>query len=217
MARYDDESSRVIIGVVSDAIAARMRELSAATVYLPIRELQDGNLIIRSAGPPEAIVPALRDALQPLDSQVRLDISLVSSGLQRQLDEPRIMATLAGGLAVLALGLAVVGIYGVTTFVTGQRTREIGLRIAVGASRADVVRLLLVDSLRPVAIGLAAGAVVALLASQVFAGVLYGVGPRDPVAFAGATIVLLAAAAAAIVIPTRRAARVDPAFVLRQS
>ena len=217
MARYEEESSRVIIGVVSDTIAARMREMSSATIYLPIRNLQDGNLIIRSAGPPEAIVPALRDALQPLDSQVRLDISLVSSGLQRQLDEPRIMATLAGALAVLALGLAIVGIYGVTTFVTGQRTREIGLRIAVGASRADVVRLLLVDSLRPVAVGLAAGAVIALLASQLIAGVLYGVGPRDPVAFAGATVVLLTTAAAAIVIPTRRASRVDPVVVLRQS
>jgi predicted permease len=217
MARYEEESSRVIIGVVSDAIAARMREMSSATVYLPIRNPEDANIIVRSAGAPEAMVPALRDVLQPLDSQVRLDVTLVSTGLQRQLDEPRIMATLAGGLALLALGLAVVGIYGVTTFVTGQRTREIGLRIAVGASRADVVRLLLVDSLRPVAIGLAAGAVVALLASQVFAGVLYGVGPRDPVAFAGATVILLAAAAAAIVIPTRRAARVDPAFVLRQS
>ena len=76
------------------------------------------------------------------------------------------MATLAGALAALALALAIVGIYGVTTFVTGQRTREIGLRIAVGASRADVMRLLLWDSLRPVAIGLAAGAGVALLASQ---------------------------------------------------
>jgi predicted lysophospholipase L1 biosynthesis ABC-type transport system permease subunit len=217
MERYDDESSRVIIGVVSDAIAARMREMSAAAVYLPIRNLQDGNIIVRSAGPPEAIVPAIRDALQPLDSQVRLDVTLVSSGLQRQLDEPRILATLAGALALLALGLAVVGIYGVTTFVTGQRTREIGLRIAVGASRADVVRLLLMDSLRPVAVGLAAGAVVALLIGQVFAGILYGVGSRDPVAFAGATVILLTAAAAAIVIPTRRAASVDPASVLRQS
>jgi predicted permease len=217
MARYDDESSRVIIGVVADVISARMREMSSATVYLPIRNPQDANIIVRTAGPPEAIVPALRDALQPIDSQVRLDFTLVSTGLQRQLDEPRILATLAGGLAVLALGLAVVGIYGVTTFVTGQRTREIGLRIAVGASRADVLRLLLVDSLRPVAIGLLAGAAVALLVSQLFGGILYGVGPRDPVAFAGATVILVTAATAAIVIPTRRAARVDPAFVLRQS
>jgi ABC-type antimicrobial peptide transport system permease subunit len=127
------------------------------------------------------------------------------------------MATLAGALAALALGLAIVGIYGVTTFVTGQRTREIGLRIAVGASPGDVLRLLLKDSLRPVAIGLAAGAGVALLASRLAAVVFYGVGASDPIAFASAIAVLLVSSAAAVFIPARRAARVDPAFVLRQS
>lgn len=127
------------------------------------------------------------------------------------------MAMLAGALATLALALAVIGIYGVTTFVTGQRTREIGLRIAVGASRADVLRLLLKDGLRPVAAGLATGAVMALLASQLFAGILYGVGARDPVAFVSAIGILLVSAATAVFIPAWRAARVDPAFVLRQS
>ena len=127
------------------------------------------------------------------------------------------MATVAGALALLALVLAIVGIYGVTTFVTGQRTREIGLRIAVGASRTDVMRLLLRDSLRPVTIGLAAGTGLALLASQVFAGVLYGVGARDPLAFGSAISVLLLSASVAVFVPARRAARVDPAFVLRQS
>ena len=127
------------------------------------------------------------------------------------------MAMLASALATLALALAIVGIYGVTTFVTGQRTREIGLRIAVGATTGDVLRLLLKDSLRPVAIGLAAGAVIALLATQLMAGILYGVGARDPLAFGSAIGVLLLSAAAAVFIPARRAARVDPAFVLRQS
>ena len=122
-----------------------------------------------------------------------------------------------GALAALALGLAIVGIYSVTTFVTGQRTREMGLRIAVGATPGDVLRLLLKDSLRPVAVGLAAGAGVALVASQLIAGILYGVGARDPLAFGSAIAVLLASAAAAVFIPARRAARVDPAFVLRQS
>ena len=128
------------------------------------------------------------------------------------------MATLAGALAALALGLAIVGIYGVTTFVTGQRTREIGLRIAVGASRGDVMRLLLKDSLRPVAIGLAAGAVVALLASQLVRRRPLWRGRRAirwPSRARSA--VLLVSAAAAVFIPARRAARVDPAFVLRQS
>jgi hypothetical protein len=213
-----DESNDVIIGVVSDAITAHLRERSAAALYRPLRSVEAATIVVRTGGSsPEALVPAIRDTLLPLDPRVRLDIALVATGLQNELEEPRIMATLAGALAALALALAIIGIYGVTTFVTGQRTREIGLRIAVGASRADVMRLLVWDSLRPVTIGLAAGAGVALLASQLFAGILYGVDARDPLAFASAIAVLLVSAAAAVFIPARRAARVDPAFVLRQS
>jgi predicted permease len=212
-----DGSTDVVIGVASDAITAHLRERSAAALYRPLRSMEGGSIVVRAGGAPEALVPAIRDTLQPLDPRIRLDVRLVAAGLENELEEPRIMATLAGALATLALGLAIIGIYGVTTFVTGQRTREIGLRIAVGASRADVMRLLLWDSLRPVAIGLAAGAGIALLASQLFAGILYGVGARDPLAFVGAIGVLLVSAAAAVFVPARRAARVDPAFVLRQS
>ena len=212
-----DGSTDTVIGVASDAITARLRERSAAALYRPLHSVEAGRIVVRAGGAPEALVPAIRDTLQPLDPRVRLDITLVASGLQNEVEEPRILATLAGALATLALGLAIVGIYGVTTFVTGQRMREIGLRMAVGASRADVMHLLLWDSLRPVVIGLAAGAGVALLVSQLFAGILYGVGVRDPLAFASAIGVLLVSAAAAVFIPARRAARVDPAFVLRQS
>jgi predicted permease len=216
-----DGSTDTVIGVVSDAVTARLHARTAAALYRPLQSPGPENIapsiLLRTEGPPEAVVPALRDTMQSLDPRVRYDIILVATGLQNEVEEPRIMATLAGALAALALGLAIVGIYGVTTFVTGQRTREIGLRIAVGASRGDVLRLLLRDSLRPVAIGLAAGVVIALLASRLVAVVLYGVGASDPLAFASAIGVLLVSAAAAVFIPARRAARVDPAFVLRQS
>jgi predicted permease len=212
-----DNSNDVVIGVVSDAITAHLRARSTTALYRPLRTAGSANLVVRTSGAPEAMVPAIRDSLQPLDPNVRLEFALVATGLQNELEEPRVMATVASALATLALVLAIVGIYGVTTFVTGQRTREIGLRIAIGANRGDVLQLLLWDSLRPVAIGLAAGAAVALAASQVFAGVLYGVGARDPLAFGSAIAVLLLSAAAAVFIPARRAASVDPAFVLRQS
>ena len=214
---FDGNAQVTIIGVVADAITARLRELATEILYRPLENPAAAQILIRTGGPPEAMVPAIRDALQPLDTRVRLDVNLVAAGLQRELDEPRILASLAGALAALALGLAVVGIYGVTSFVAGQRTREIGLRIAIGASTADVVRLLLVDSLRPVAFGLIAGGAGALLLTRVFGGLLYGVGSHDPLAFGGAVVILLAAATAAVYIPTRRAAAVDPAFVLRQS
>lgn len=123
---------------------------------------------------------------------------------------------LAGALAGLALALAVVGLYGVTAFVVGQRGQEISVRVALGASGRDVMRLLLGDSLRPVLFGLAGGVLVALLGGRLLAGTLYGIGSADPLSFGAAVLVLLTAATAAVIFPTRRAARIDPASVLRQ-
>ena len=140
----------------------------------------------------------------------------VSDGLQEQLAEPRTLATLAGALAGIALALAVVGLYGVTAFVVGQRSQEISVRVALGARGRDIMRLLLGDSLRPVMFGLAGGVFAALLGSRVFARTLYGVGSADPIAFGAAVLVLLTAAVTAVIVPTRRAAAVDPASVLRQ-
>ncbi len=216
-----DGSADAVIGVVSDAITGRLHARSAAAVYRPLQgpgpENIGPSILLRTDGPVEAVVPAVRDTMRRLDPRVRFDISLVEAGLRDEIEEPRMMAVLTAALATFALGLAMVGIYGVTTFVTGQRTREIGLRIAVGASRSDVLRLLLKDGLRPVAIGLAAGALVALLGGRLIAVVLYGVSAGDPLALASAIGVLLVSAAVAVFIPALRAARVDPAFVLRQS
>jgi len=202
---------------VSDAIAFQLRERSAAAFYRPLRRYESAQIVIRTQSAPEAMVPSMREALNAVDPRVRLSVKLAATGLRDQRQEPRILASMAGGLAVLALGLAIVGIYGVTAFVTGLRTREIGVRVAVGASRRDVLGLLLRDSLKPVAIGMAVGTVAALLAGQLFAGILYGVGPRDPLAFMAAFAVLLISAAAAVFVPARRAAALDPATVLRQS
>jgi predicted permease len=212
-----DGSNDLVIGVVSNAITFRLRDRSAAALYRPLASFHNARAVLRTAGPPEGRAPALRDALQALDPRLRLDVSLPGVGLQDQREEPRIMAGLSGGLAVLALALAIIGIYGVTSFVTGQRTREIGVRLAIGASRSAILRLLLRDSLKPVAIGISAGAVIALLAGQTLAGMLYGVGGRDPLAFGAAVSLLIVSAVIAVWIPARRAARVDPALVLRQA
>ena len=206
-----------VIGIVSDSITARLRDLRADTVYWPLELPGAGRLLVRTVGPPADLTRSLRDALQPVDPAIRLDFKLVGDGLAEELDPPRLMASLSGALAVFALALALVGIYGVTSFVTGQRMREIGVRLAVGATPGDVMRLLLADGLRPVAIGLVVGLIAGLLGSQAFAGFLFGIKAQDPVAFAGAVAVLLASTAVAVYIPTRRAARVDPVVVLRQS
>jgi hypothetical protein len=212
-----DKSRAMIIGIVSDVIAVRLHELRAAAVYWPLTLPQTARIVVRTSGQPETLVPVFRTVLQPLDPQVQLDITLVSDGLRKELDQPRFVASMSFALATLALGLAVVGIYGVTSFVAGQRTHEIGVRMAVGATRRDVMWLLLTDSLRPVSIGLGAGLILALLASRVLTGMLFGIKAHDPVAFAGAFGVLVVSAIAAVYVPTRRASRVDPLLVLRQS
>lgn len=181
-----------------------------------MRDLRGAKLVIRTAGVPEALVRSVRSALAPIDSRVAFEVHSVDESLQRQIAEPRALALLAGVLAALALGLAVVGTYGVTTFVVGQRTQEFGVRLALGATALDVAKLLLADSLRPIAVGLCAGVLAALLTGSVLAGVLFGVSPVDPIAFGVAVLTLLSTSIMAVIFPTRRAASVDPVSVLRQ-
>jgi predicted permease len=214
--RVIEDSRASIIGVVSNALTARLRELSSAAIYKPMRDQQGAKLVIRAAAAPEALARSVRSALEPIDPRISFDVQSVNDALQRQIAEPRALAMLATVLAAIALGLAVVGIYGVTTFVVGQRTQEIGVRLALGATSRDVTKLLLADSLRPIGVGLCAGVVAALLAGRVFAGILFGVSPLDPIAFAAAVLVLLGTAIIAVTVPTRRAASLDPSSVLRQ-
>jgi predicted permease len=214
--RIVDDSKAVIVGVVSDAVTARLRELSSPTIFQPLADTTKAKIVVRSQAAPDALVRSIRSALAPLDARVRLDIGLVSNGLQQQVDEPRALATLATAIALLALALAIVGLYGVTTFVVGQRRREIGVRMALGASPRDVMHLLVSDSLRPVALGLVAGLVAALIAGRVVSRTLFGVSSADPLAFGAAILILAVAATLAVVLPTRSAADIDPALSLRQ-
>ncbi len=126
---------------------------------------------------------------------------------------------LAALTGIIAIVLCVIGLYGLTASLVSQRAREMGVRVAMGAEPRDLLRLLMWDSLRPVVLGLAVGAGAALLAKSrvVVAGMFFGVSPQDPMAFAGAAVILLAAAILAVLVPTRRAAAVDAALVLRRS
>ncbi len=129
--------------------------------------------------------------------------------------QPRFRTTLLGGFGLLALLLAAVGIYGVMAYSVAQRTREIGIRMALGAARGDVLRLVLRQVFRLSALAVAAGLVGALALSRALASLLYGVRPADPATFAGVSILLLGVAALAAYVPARRAARVDPTIALR--
>jgi putative ABC transport system permease protein len=128
---------------------------------------------------------------------------------------PELRAWLFGLFAALALALAVIGIYGVVGYLVGQRTQEIGIRLALGADRGNVLRAMIAEGLRPVALGIAIGLVVAFGASQLMARLLFGVGTTDATTYAAVVIVLAASAVIATWIPARRVTRVDPMSALR--
>ena len=212
-----------VIGLVSDAIVARLHEGTHGTVYMPLspqhlkgERAELPRLVVRAAGSTALIARPVREALRSVDPSLIVRSAFVQDGLDEEVSRPRIVAMVAGAMAILAVILAAIGLYGVTGSVVSQRTREIGLRMALGAECIEVERLLMRESLRPVLVGLTIGIFLALLGGRAIAGGLYGIPSYDPIAFVGAAAILLASAVLAVRAPTRRAARVDPAFVLRQ-
>jgi predicted permease len=206
-----------IIGIVSNAVTQRLFDTDRAAVYAPIqpKSLPAAALLTRARRNPDATAELVRSAMRNVDADLRPTTTTMIQNLERQHNEPRALASLSGAIGLIALILALVGIYGVASFMVCQRAAEIGVRIAVGATAGEVRRLLVRDTLRPVAIGITAGAIFAMLAGRVMAGALFGVEPHDPVAVLGAAGLLAVTAMLAAVIPARRAAKVEPANVLR--
>jgi predicted permease len=206
-----------VVGVIEAATTVSLNRPPPAMIYEPIEASKlEPALIVRVRGDVAAALPTFRDAVHAVDAVVRPQVWPLRQRFDSDLARARMFASLAGLAGGLALLLSVLGLAGVTAFVVGQRTREIGVRMAIGATARDVVRGVLRDGLRPVVAGLAIGLVIALLSSHLIAGVLYGVSARDPIAVASAVAVLLATATVAVIVPARRAARVDPAVVLRE-
>ena len=145
------------------------------------------------------------------------DVASMNELLDRSLASRRFSAQLVGGFAALSLLLAAIGIYGVLAYMVGQRSREIGLRIALGATRSDILRLVMRKGAILAGVGVAAGVTLSASASSLMASLLYGVRPHDPVIFLAVPLVLLAVALLAGYLPGRRATRVDPMFALREA
>ena len=210
----------VIIGVVADSITARFDERNVLAVYEPLGPSDEASahLLIRVAPGTTGVIDQASQRLRSIDPQAEVRITSVAALLEQESGRPRVLATLTGVVGVVAIVLCVIGLYGLTASVVGQRTKEMGVRAALGADRQDLLQLLMWDSWRPVVLGLAFGAGTALLVSRVVvAAMLFGVSPQDPIAFAGAALILLTAATLAVIVPTRRAASVDAASVLRRS
>jgi ABC-type antimicrobial peptide transport system permease subunit len=184
-------------------------------IYVYPDELRHGAAIVRTAMAPAAAQSALRNVFAGLDPSLPVDIQTLSESTARLAVRPRFNAALFGLFGVIGLALAAFGLYGVLTFLGAQRTREIGIRMALGATPAAVSRLVVVGAARWLAIGLAAGLALSLAVSRALNALLLGVSGRDPTAWLSAAAVLLMAALAAAWLPARRASRVDPMVALR--
>jgi len=163
-----------------------------------------------------ALAPAVRSAVRGIDAGIMLtDVRSMTAIVDTALGGARFAMQLLGGFALVALLMAGLGIYGVVAFLVGRRTREVGVRMALGARAADVLALVLRQGMAPVLAGLAVGLLAALALGRLSAGLLFGVPPHDVATLAAAAAVLTAAALLACALPARRAARIDPAQALR--
>ena len=208
-----------IVGIVGDVRHFAVESAAPPEVYMPypINPLSAPILTVRTAADPRPLIPALRAAVQSVGSAIpAYNIFLMQELVDRSTAERRFIMWIMGIFAAGALLLAAVGIYGVVAQAVAQRTREIGLRIALGASYADTLRLVFAGAARPVGAGITAGALLALLLARSMRQLLFEVQPADPAAFATAVLLLIAITALACYIPARRATRVDPLTALRQ-
>ena len=175
-----------------------------------------GTFFIRTERDPLQVLDAARREIKALDPTLPIyDVKTMEERAGAALARPRFATTLLGAFATMALVLAAIGLYGVMAFSVAQRTREIGLRMALGADAPRVLRGVLAQGLTLAGVGVAVGLAGAIALQRVVAGMLYGVQPTDPATLAGVSLLMGAAAVAAAAIPARRATRVDPMTALR--
>jgi hypothetical protein len=211
----------VVAGIAGDSKYRSLREEMLPIFYAPLLPRQDGSFVyvlyVSTQGPATAIIGAVKRAQSALDPRLPFfDVVTMRDRVTQSLWQERLLATLSLLFAFIAVFMAVVGLHGLLSYDTTQRTREFGIRAAVGAQKLDVAELLMADLLRILAPGVAAGIVMCLLASRLVGSVLYGVRPLDPASFAAALVIVACTVAAAGWQPMQRAMGVDPAIVLRE-
>jgi ABC-type antimicrobial peptide transport system permease subunit len=172
--------------------------------------------MVRTAGDPARLAGTLRQVTSEHDAALTLDNATAMTEIVERTQGPwRFNMLVFGAFAGVALLLAAIGLFGLVAYTVGQRTREIGLRLALGASRMAVVRLMVRQGTQPVAVGLIVGVIASLALTRLVAALLFEVSATDPLIFGGATLALLAVAIVACYVPARRSARVDPMIALR--
>jgi predicted permease len=221
--RLDGLHDVEIVGVVSDARTLGLRQDTQATLYLPAAQphgipfdFELSSLQVRATGDPALLAQRVRQLIWQAEPRLPLsNLRTLGDQLERTLLEARVLALLARSFGLGALLLVAIGLYGVISEWATQRTREIGLRIAFGASAGSVQRLVLWQALRWVAVGLALGIPMSLAVAQLLRGFLFQTSPLDPGALSGAALALLVVSTLAAYLPARRASRLEPVIALR--
>ncbi len=220
------EPPREIVGVVGDAVYRALREPVPPTMYVPLAQLDESrrpapasmSVSVRSAtGNPALLARSVSAAITGVNRDLALTFRPLADQVNASLTQERLVAMLAGFFGALALLLAALGLYGVTSYAVSRRRTEIGIRMALGAAPGGVVRMVLSRVTLLVGIGVAVGGAVSVWASKFVETLVYGLEPRDPATLAGAAVVLAAVGAIAGWLPAHRASRIDPAEVLRES
>jgi putative ABC transport system permease protein len=215
----DAESSETatVVGVVADVKHDGFETDAPLQLYRPLDQAPTRGrfFVLATDGPPESVASLTREALSRVDPNLPLAVRPMNDVVQESTLQWSISSLLLGVFATVALALASLGIYGVISYSVAARRREIGLRMALGATRRDVSGLVLTEGLRLAAAGLAIGLALALVVARLMASILYGIGPFDPVTFAFVLGIFLAVAILASLLPASRAARTDPLGVLR--
>ena len=217
--RSDDKAPwMTIVGIVADVRVRGAREAGVVETYLPYWHSPEAgiNVVLKTAGDPRALAEPLRRAVKGLDPAIAVaGIATMDEIVAESIGSSRFYATLVAVFAGLALILAAVGIYGVMSYAVTQRTREIGVRLALGAAERQIFRLVVGESLKLAAVGLALGLAGSLALGRAIGGMLFGVGGTDAVTFAATAALLTAVAFLAAYVPARRAMRIDPMAALR--
>ncbi len=207
-----------IVGLVKDVKYDGVRESAESAYYLPYAQMpaRGQEILIKTAGDPVSIVPAIRAEINALDPGIPLvRLTTLDDRIAQAVGEPRFQTSLLLVFSGIALVLAAVGIYGVLSYSISLRTHEIGVRISVGASRYDVLRMVIVEGMTLAAVGIALGLIGSFLLTRLMATTLFQISPHDPATFAGVSLMMITVTFFASFIPAGRATRVDPIVALR--
>jgi predicted permease len=215
--RWEGGGDVQVIGVAKDAEVAHLARIDETYVYLPAGPLEQIRLklLVHGTDGFGSMAKGIRAAIHALDPNLVADVTRLEDNLEFWRTPSRIVAILAGSLGALGMLLACIGVYGVVSYAVSRRVREIGIRMTLGADAREVKSLILQQAMRPVVIGALVGIAGCAAVSQILKSMLFGISPRDPLAFVVVPLVLLSVALAASYIPARRATKVDPMVALR--